>query len=185
MAIGLLGAAGITAGVGGLFSLGSTIAGLVGSKKQNDLAQAEVDRRREENAQWYNRKMNEDYMMRTDVQNALKKQRELLQEQYQRARATNIVAGGTDESLALQQAQANKTLGDTMSDIAANASAYKDNIEQQYRAQENSLSQQQQQIYSGRAQQIADAASQAAQIGGKVAQAGLSGVVEARFKQKK
>lgn len=174
----------ITAGVGGLLSLGTTIAGLVGSKKQNDKAQAELDRRRQENQQWYNRKMNEDYMMRSDVQNVLRKQRELLQEQMRTARATNIVAGGTDESLALQQAQANKTLGDTMADIASNASAYKDNVEQKYRTAETGLSEQQQQIHNNRAAAITQAASQAANIGGNILSTGLSGVVEAGLQKK-
>lgn len=160
--------------------MGSTIYGLAESKRMNDAAQAELDSRRNENKQWYNQKMNEDYMMRSDVQNVLRKQRELLNEQYQRARATNIVAGGTDESLALQQQAANKTLGDTMSDIAANASNYKDNVEQQYRAQESSLSQQQQQIYSDRANAVASAASQAAGAGANLLQSGLEGITKVK-----
>ena len=117
-------------------------------------------------------------MMRCDVQNVLRKQRELLNEQYQRARATNIVAGGTDESLALQQQAANKAMGDTMSDIAANASAYKDNIEQQYRSQENNLSQQQQQIYANQANQVTQAASQAAKSGASLLASGLEGITK-------
>lgn len=160
--------------------MGSTIYGLAESKRMNDAAQAELDSRRNENKQWYNQKMNEDYMMRSDVQNVLRKQRELLNEQYQRARATNIVAGGTDESLALQQQAANKTLGDTMSDIAANASNYKDNVEQQYRAQESSLSQQQQQTYSNRANAVASAASQAATSGANLLQSGLEGITKVK-----
>ena len=168
----------ISAGLGGAFQLGSTIYGLAESKRMNEAAQAELDSRRNENKQWYNQKMNEDYMMRSDVQNLLRKQRELLNEQYQRARATNIVAGGTDESLALQQQAANKTLGDTMSDIAANASNYKDNVEQQYRAQENSLSQQQQQIYTNRANAVASAASQSATAGAGLLSSGLEGITK-------
>lgn len=165
MAIGLLGMAGITAGLGMATQLGGIIGGQIASNKANKQAEAELQARRNENKQWYNQKMNEDYMMRSDVQNVLRKQRELLNEQYQRARATNIVAGGTDESLALQQQAANNVMGDTMADIAANASAYKDNVEQQYRAAENNFSQQQQQIYNNKAQSIANAASQATQMG--------------------
>ena len=161
-------------------SLGSAIYGQVKSKKLNDKAQYELDSRRNENRNWYNQKMNEDYMMRSDVQNVLRKQRELLDEQYKRARATNLVSGGTDESLALQQQAANQTMGDTMADIAANASAYKDNIEQQYRAQENNLSQQQQQIYTNQANQVSQAASQALQMGGNLLQSGLDGITKVK-----
>lgn len=160
--------------------LGSTIYGAVQSSRLNKQAQNELNQRRAENQQWYNQKMNEDYMMRSDVQNVLRKQRELLDEQYKRARATNIVAGGTDESLALQQREANKIMGDTMADIAANASAYKDNVEQQYRAQENNLSQQQQQIYTNRANATAQAASQAAGSGANLLQSGLEGITKVK-----
>jgi hypothetical protein len=104
--------------------------------------------------------MAEDYTQRTDVQNVLRKQRELLQEQYQRARATNIVAGGTDESLALQQAAANESMGETMADIAANAASYKEEVENQYRAQEAALNQQQIANEQNRAQAIGNAAGQ-------------------------
>ena len=175
----------ITAGLGALTNLGSTIYGQYKSKEYNDKAQAELDKRRKENKQWYNQKMNEDYMMRSDVQNVLRKQREVLQEQYQRARATNIVAGGTDEALALQQQAANKTMGDTMANIAANASTYKDAIENQYRTQENALSAQQQQIYNNQATQVANAASQASQMGSNLLSTGLEGVVNAKVQKVK
>lgn len=170
----------ISSTLGGALQVGSAIYGQIKSNQYNKQAQDELQARRDENKQWYNQKMNEDYMMRSDVQNVLRKQRELLNEQYQRARATNIVAGGTDESLALQQQAANKTMGDTMADIAANASAYKDNVEQQYRAQENNLSQQQQQIYTNQAKQVAQAASQAGQAGGTLLASGLEGITKVK-----
>ena len=170
----------ISSALGGALQVGSAIYGQVKSNQINKQAQAELDQRRNENKQWYQQRMNEDYMMRSDVQNVLRKQRELLNEQYQRARATNIVAGGTDESLALQQREANRTMGDTMADIAANASAYKDNVEQQYRAQENNLSQQQQQIYTNQSNQVAQAASQAAKAGGNLLASGLEGITKVK-----
>ena len=119
-----------------------------------------IQNQRDENKRWYDQKMAEDYMQRSDVQNVLRKQRELLNEQYKRARATNIVAGGTDESLALQQQAANAAMGDTMANIASNASAYKDSIEQQYRAQDAALNQQQIGVEQTKAQSIAQAAGQ-------------------------
>ena len=170
----------ISSALGGAMQVGSAIYGQVKSNQLNKQAEAELQNRRAENKNWYNQKMNEDYMMRSDVQNVLRKQRELLDEQYKRARATNLVAGGTDESLALQQQAANQTMGNTMADIAANASSYKDNVEQQYRAQENSLSQQQQQIYSNQANQVAAAASQAAKSGASLLASGLEGITKVK-----
>lgn len=175
-----MGIGAITAGIGGLINLGSTIGSLVASKKQNELAQGELDSRKADNDAWYNQKINEDYMMRSDIQNVLRKQRELYDEQMKRARATNIVAGGTDESLALQQQAANKALGDTMSDIAANASAHKDNIEAQYRTAKDNLSAQQQQLYTNRAEAIAQAGSQAAGMGTQAVGAGLNAITKAK-----
>lgn len=175
----------ISAGLGAATQLGSMIGGLVSSKKQNDNAQKELDARKKENDEWYNLKKSEDYLMRSDVQNTLRKQRELLNEQYQRARATNIVAGGTNESLALQQEAANEAMGETMSDIAANASAYKDNVEAQNRQSKSDLSTQQQNIYANRAAAVSQAASQAANMGGALLGAGLEGVVQSGgFKKK-
>ena len=119
-----------------------------------------IQNQRDENQRWYDQRTAEDYTQRSDVQNILRKQRELLSEQYQRARATNIVAGGTDESLALQQQAANEAMGDTMADLAANAANYRDSVENQYRAQDAALNQQQVGVEQANAQAIAQAAGQ-------------------------
>ena len=105
--------------------------------------------------------MAEDYTQRADVQNVLRKQRDLLSEQYKRARATNVVAGGTDESLAIQQQQANETLAETTANIAAQSEAYKEGIENQYRQREAELAQQEIENYQNQAQAISAAAGQA------------------------
>ena len=169
----------VSAVIGGAVQIGSTIYGQKKSAEQNAEAQRELDLRRTENKEWYNRKMNEDYLSRSDVQNTLRKQRELLQEQYKRSRATNVVAGGTDESLALQQREANRVLGETTAEIASHASAYKDSIEQQYRNAETQLSQQQQQIYGQQADATAKAAGRAAATGSQLLAGGLEGISEA------
>ena len=146
--------------IGAAAQVGSSIYGAIKSSQANKRATEMIQNQRAENKKWYDQKMTEDYMQRSDVQNVLRKQRELLNEQYQRARATNVVAGGTDESLALQQQAANATMGDTMADIAANASSYKDNIEQQYRAQDAALNQQLAGVHQAQGQTIANAAAQ-------------------------
>ena len=126
-----------------------------------------IQNQREENKKWYDQKMAEDYTQRSDAQNVLRKQKELLDEQYQRARATNVVAGGTDESLALQKAAANEAMGETMADIASQASDYKESVEQQYRAKDDAYVQQLAGIEQAKAQNIANAAGQVSSaIGG-------------------
>ena len=140
--------------------MGSSIYGAVKSSQAAKKAQERLNGMQDENRKWYEEKMAEDYTKRADVQNILRKQRNLLNEQYQRARATNIVAGGTDESLALQQQAANEAMGETMADIAAQSTEYKQGIENQYRAQEAALEQQQIGIEQNKAQAIANAAGQ-------------------------
>lgn len=146
--------------LGAATQVGASIYGAIKSSQANKRAQKLLQNQRDENQKWYDQKMSEDYMQRSDVQNILRKQRDLLDEQYKRARATNLVAGGTDESLALQQQAANQTMADTMGNIAAQASSYKDSVEQQYRAQDAALNQQQIGVEQAKAKAIAEAAGQ-------------------------
>lgn len=145
---------------GAAIQAGSTIYGAIKSSQANKRAMDLLQARKDENKKWYEDKMSEDYTQRSDVLNILRKQRELLAEQYKRARTTNVVAGGTDESLALQQEAANATLGETTANVAAQAADYKEAVEGQYRATEAALDQQEMGIHQQQAQAIASAAGQ-------------------------
>ncbi len=153
-------------------AIAGAVAGLAGSviggiqsanymKKANRL----IQQQRDENKAWYDTKMSQDYTERVDVQSAINKQRELLDQQYKQARATNVVAGGSDQALAMQQQAANDSMAQTMSSIAENAAAYKDNVENQYRSADAALNQQQVQNYQQKAAAAAQAGSQAANAG--------------------
>ena len=155
----------VSAIIGGAAALGGAIYGSIASSNYANKARDLIAQQRADNKSWYESRKNEDYTQRADVQAAVKKQRELLEEQYKRARATNVVAGGTEESLALQKAAANKSLSDTMTEIAAQGAAYKDSLEQQYRSQDNALNQQQAQSYQQQAAQAAQAGSQMVNAG--------------------
>jgi len=155
----------VEGGIGATAALGGAIYGAVKSGEYNRQAEALRSQLKKENKNWYDIKMAQDYTQRADVQAAIKKQRELLDEQYKRARATNIVAGGTDESLALQKQAANQSLAQTTSDIAARAADYKDKVENQYRAQNYDLQQQEIQQNVQRANAVAQAASQVVNTG--------------------
>ena len=142
-------------------ALGSAAVGAVGSAIQNKKAKDLIQQQRNDNRNWYNTRMSEDYTSRVDSQAVINKQRELLQQQAENARGRNLVAGGSPEAEAIEKAQANSSLAQTMSDISAQGAAYKDRVEQQYRQQDAQLNQQQAQIHSNQAQAIAQAASQA------------------------
>ena len=146
--------------VGAAAQVGSSIYGAIKSSQANQRAMDLLQSRKEENKKWYEERMSEDYTQRADVQNVLRKQRELLSEQYKRARATNVVAGGTDESLAMQQQAANEIMGETMGNIAAQAESYKEAVENQYRTTDAALAQQEMGIHQQQAQSIANAAGQ-------------------------
>lgn len=151
--------------IGAAGALGSAIYGAVKSSNANEKARRLIQQQRNDNKRWYDVSMARDYTQRADVQAAIKRQRELLEEQYNNARKTNAVLGGTDEALALQQAAANKSLSNTMTDVAAQASSYKDSVEQQYRSQDAALNQQQAQGYQQQAAATAQASSQAVNAG--------------------
>lgn len=165
--------AGIAQGAfGTLAALGGAIYGGIKSGKYNRKAEKLIQDQRDENKRWYEVKQAEDYTQRSDVQAAIKRQRELLDEQYKKAKAANVVAGGTDEALALQKQAANKALSQTTTDIASQASAYKEGVENQYRQQDAALNQQQAQGYQQLAAATAQAASQTVNKGlGLVGQA--------------
>ena len=151
--------------LGGATSLASSVIGAIKSKEANQKANDLITQRQKSNKKWYEDAMGADYLNRPDTQAILKKQRELLDEHYNRARATNVVSGGTDEALAMQKASADKTLAETMSNIAGQSAAYKDAVERQYQAQDNALNQQQVAVAQNQSAQIAQAASQGVSAG--------------------
>lgn len=155
----------VTAAIGAGLSLASAIYGGIKSSQANNRARRLIQQQRDDNRRWYDTRMAEDYTMRTDAQAAINRQRELLNEQYDRARRTGVVSGATDEAMAMQKEAANKAVSDTTTEIASQASAYKDNVERQFRAQDAALNQQQVQNNQQQAAQTAQAASQAVNAG--------------------
>ena len=151
--------------IGGVGAIGSAIYGAIASSEANNKARRLIQQQRNDNKRWYDVSMARDYTQRADVQAAIKRQRELLEEQYNNARKTNAVVGGTNEALAVQQAAANRSLSDAATDIAAQASNYKDSVERQYLAQDAALNQQQAQGYQQQAAATAQAAGQAVNAG--------------------
>ena len=150
---------------GAAAALGGAIIGGIKSAKANNQARRLLQQQRDENRRWYDTKMNQDYTQRADVQNAITKQRELLDEQLKRANARSVVGGASPESAALEKEAANKSVADATADIAAAGANYKDQVEQQYRSNDAALNQQQIQNYQTQAAQTAQAASQVVNAG--------------------
>ena len=172
--------------IGAAAQIGSSIYGAAKSAQMNNRARQLLRQEKAEVNQWYEQKLNEDYLSRSDVQAALTAQREILDEKYKQARATQAVAGGTDEAVALQKEAANKSLGETTRSIAAQASAYKDNLAQQQLAAMQNYGAQERAILTGQGEAVANAASQAGSVLGQAGVAAdewLSGKTGIRKKE--
>ena len=146
--------------VGAAIQGASAIGGAIASSQANKKMMQLIGDEEERNRKWYDLEMSKDWMQRPEAQNALRKVKELLKDQYQRTKATNVVAGGTDEALALQQQGANEVVGETGATIASQAAAHKDEVESQYQAKQSALNQQKMAVLQGKADNIAAAAGQ-------------------------
>lgn len=149
----------ITGALGAAAKLGGSIFGAIKSKEYNDRANAILKQQREENKAWYNTKMAEDYTQRTDAQAVFNKQRELLDQQYNNAKASAAVTGASDAAVAAQKAAANDAMAQTMSDVASDAADYKNQVENSYRNTEANLANQEREILTNQAKGVADAAA--------------------------
>ena len=156
------GATGLAAVVGG------AIYGGVKSGKLNKQAESILKGQEKFNEDWYNIKRSSDYTQRSDVQAAFKKQREILDDYYKRAKATNTVVGGTDEALALQKQAANQSLSQTATDAAARAADYNDKAENTYLTRKAGLEDQERLNLQQRAAAVAQASSQVVNAGLKM-----------------
>lgn len=164
------------ASIGTAAALGSAIYGAASSAINNTKGRKLIQRQRENVLHWSEINRGSDYTQRADVQAAITKQRELLDEQLRNANATKAVTGASEESTALQKESANRATADAARDIAAQSTAYKDNVERQARAEESALNQQEAQSYQQQAAETAKAASQAVSAGINVAGIGAGEV---------
>ena len=164
----------VAAIISGVASLASTGISAASSKKQADAARDaynnETAAQRQKLQNWYNIRSNEDYTRRADVQAALTKQRELINERYKQSRATSVVAGGSEAALAAEKEAANKAMGDTIANIAAAGAANQDKLDQMYLGMDNQMSQN---IANAGYQQNMQQAQQIAQAGGQASGAAV------------
>jgi hypothetical protein len=131
------------------------------SAAANQAATDEMNAQKTQNEQWYNEKMNENYLDTAEAQATLAKAREMATEQMAAARGRQAVMGGTDASIAQTQQSVNKMLADTMSGLAATGTARKDQFDQTYLNRNNELSRQLIDMYGNKAAQSAAAGSSA------------------------
>lgn len=115
----------------GLSAAGSIFGGISASKAMKKVKK-NLQQQKQANQDWYDRRYNEDATQRADAQRILTKTEESIRNRNRQAAGAQAVMGGTEESVAAAKAANNQALADATSQIAVNAEARKDQIEQTY-----------------------------------------------------
>ena len=165
-----------------LGALGAATSILGGLSSANAAKRAEKLRQEQDakNAAWFNRKYNESYIDTAAGRNAIRQAIDYGKRQTQRAEGAAAVTGGTDAAVAQAKEGANKMVGDTIGNLAAQDTARKEQAEATYlRQQEQSTAQQManQQAKAAGIAQAAQGASNAMMVGASLLNnVGRSGV---------
>ncbi len=159
----------IGAGIGlGLKAIGGIFGGIKASKAMRQVRDS-LNEQRQRNADWYNRRYNEDATQRADAQAVLAKTEESIRNRNRHAAGAQAVMGGTEEAVAVAKEANNRALADATTAIAANAERRKDMIESQYHAKDDALQQQINDLNSNKAKNTAQAISGVTQAGANIA----------------
>lgn len=142
----------------GAASIAGTLFGGSKSAQAAKRAQAELDSRQAESDAWYRRKYNQDYSNTSAGQNMLRIAKEYAQSLSQRAEGAGAMSGATQESLAKAKEQGNKVVADAISNMAANDTQRKDNLDAAKMQADTNMSNQRMQIEQAKANNIANAA---------------------------
>ena len=151
----ILGAASLAAGIG------ASMFGANKAKKAARRAQAENQYRTNAEKAWYDKNYNTDYLDTKAGQNLMRRAQEVQDEYVRKADGAAAVGGGTAASVAMAKEAANKAMGDTIANVAAQDTARKQHVEDAHLANTQQLSRERQQIEQQKAQATSDAAQNA------------------------
>ncbi len=149
-------------------AVGSIFGGISASKAMNKVKK-NIEAQRQKNEDWYNRRYNEDATQRADAQAILPRTEDSIRQRNRQAAGTAAVMGGTEESTAAAKAANNQALAQAATNIAVNADARKDQIEQQYQANDRSFADQLNQLERDKAAAISEAVQGVADAAGSMA----------------
>lgn len=154
----VLGAASLALGIG------SSLFGANKAKKAARRAQAENQYRTNAEKAWYDKNYNTDYLDTKAGQNLMRRAQEVQDEYIRKADGAAAVGGGTAASVAQAKESANKAMGDTIANIAAQDTSRKQHVEDAHLANTQQLSRERQQIEQQKAQATSDAAQNASNV---------------------
>lgn len=151
----ILGAAALAGGVA------SSLFGANKAKKAARRAQAENTYRTNAEKAWYDKNYNTGYLDTKAGQNLMRRAKEVQDEYVRKADGAAAVGGGTAASVAMAKEAANKAMGDTIANVAAQDTARKQHVEDAHLQNTQQLSRERQQIEQQKAQATSDAAQNA------------------------
>lgn len=152
----------------GLSAVGSIFGGISASKAMKKVKK-NLQAQKQANQNWYDRRYNEDATQRADAQRILAKTEEAIRNRNRQAAGAQAVMGGTEESVAAAKAANNQALADATSQIAVNAEARKDQIEQTYQQRDAQINDALNNLEINKAQAISSAVQSMGQAGAGMA----------------
>lgn len=152
----------------GLSAVGSIFGGISASKAMKKVKK-NLQAQKQANQDWYDRRYNEDATQRADAQRILTKTEESIKNRNRQAAGAQAVMGGTEESVAAAKAANNQALADATSQIAVNAEARKDQIEQTYQQKDAQINDALNNLEINKAQAISSAVQGVTQAGAGIA----------------
>lgn len=152
----------------GLSAVGGIFGGISASKAMRNVKK-KLQEQKQANQNWYDRRYNEDATQRADAQRILTRTEEAIRNRNRQAAGTQAVTGGTEESVAAAKAANNQALADATSQIAVNAEARKDQIEQTYRQRDAQIDETLTNLENNKAHAISSAVQGVTQTGAEIA----------------
>lgn len=155
---------------GALGAVGSIFGGISASKAMKKVKK-NLQAQKQANQDWYDRRYNEDATQRADAQRILTMTEEAIRNRNRNRQAAGAqaVMGGTEESVAAAKAANNQALADATSQIAVNAEARKDQIEQTYQQRDAQINDALNNLEMNKAKAISSAVQGVAQAGAGMA----------------
>lgn len=160
--------------IGALGALGATIYSGIQSRRLNEQAQSDIRAQRQRNEDFYRTELSRPTTTRGDYLEMLGRQRDLLNEQYGRARRVAAVTGGTAAEIQGYRDAANRAMADTTSSMAASAAGRQDTLRSQMMVADNGFASQEASLLQSQAQQVSNAGAQVSKASSKLI--GLDGV---------
>ena len=139
-------------------SVASSLFGANKAKKAARKAQKENTYRSNAEKAWYEKNYNTDYLDTKAGQNLMRRAQEVQNEYIRKADGAAAVGGGTAASVAMAKEAANKAMGDTIANVAAQDTARKQHVADVHLQNTQQLSRERQQIEQQKAQATSDAA---------------------------